>query len=191
MNNNIFNYVSINDDNEKEFNNDWIVWYHKDYNDWSLNGFEKIVVIKTIDDYWTFFNNINIIGNFSQIPYYIMRSNILPLWESNQNGGDWSIKIELKNIEEIKDIFIYLTGKMFGECLSDIEKLINGISISIKNTDNIIAIIKIWINNYNKQDLIYLQDDIIKKYNIIYNSHKIKTKKNITKLNFKSNKKYY
>ena len=33
MNNNIFNYVSINDDNEKEFNNDWIVWYHKDYND--------------------------------------------------------------------------------------------------------------------------------------------------------------
>ena len=60
MNNNIFNYVSINDDNEKEFNNDWIVWYHKDYNDWSLNGFEKIVVIKTIDDYWTFFNNINI-----------------------------------------------------------------------------------------------------------------------------------
>jgi hypothetical protein len=73
---------------------------------------------------------------------------------------------------------MYLTGKIFGE----IEKLINGISISIKNIDNnIIGIIKIWINNYNKSDLINFNDDIKNKYNIIFNSHKIKTKKNIIK----------
>ena len=63
MNNNIFNYISVNDENE--FCDIWNVWYHKDFNDWSINGFEKIITIKTIDDYWTFFDNIDIIGNFS------------------------------------------------------------------------------------------------------------------------------
>ena len=81
-----------------KLNNNWNIWYHKDYYDWTIKGFESIYKMKTLEDYLTFFDNIDILGDFALVPYYIMKENNIPIWENNLNGGEWSIKINYKNI---------------------------------------------------------------------------------------------
>ncbi len=76
-----------------KLNDSWTIWYHKDFYDWTIKGFEKIYKIITLEDYLTFFENLDIIGDFSLIPFYIMRNDKMPIWEKNLNGGEWSIKI--------------------------------------------------------------------------------------------------
>jgi hypothetical protein len=82
-----------------KLNNNWNIWYHKDYYDWTIKGFETIYKMKTLEDYFTFFDNIDILGDFSLIPYYIMKENNTPIWENNLNGGEWSIKTEFNDVK--------------------------------------------------------------------------------------------
>ena len=157
-----------------KLNNNWNIWYHKDYYDWTIKGFDIIYKIKTFEDYLTFFDNINILGDFTLIPYYIMKENTIPIWEKNLNGGEWSIKKEYTDINQIKDIYKYLIEKLINEEITIKEGLVFGISISNKNN---ISIIKIWIHNDKDNDINNIIEEIRTKYNIIYNSYSKKYKK--------------
>ncbi len=123
-----------------KINNIWNLWFHSDYNVWTINGYKLIYTIKLYDDLELYFNNIDYIGGLTIVPFYIMKEGIYPIWEdeNNINGGEWSFKID--NKKELYNIWKKLVYYIiFNDCI-----LINGISVIEKNN---LYYIKIWINN--------------------------------------------
>lgn len=157
----------------KKFTTDWNLWYHHELNNWRIDGYRKIFHIKNIKDYWDLNNNIDCLGGITNQHFFLMRDNILPIWEdsSNRNGGSWSIK--LNDISNVYNIWLKLTMMMLGETILKDEaarqsKLVVGISLNLRNSN--ICIIKIWNKDSNMNSIKLLNDDIIKEfgYNIIY-----------------------
>jgi len=55
--------LSIEDLQKKKLNSSWIVWRHDANNtNWKADTLEEIFEIKTIYDFWLFFNNISLIN---------------------------------------------------------------------------------------------------------------------------------
>jgi len=157
----------------KKFTTEWNLWYHHELNNWRIDGYRKIFHIKNIKDYWDFHNNIDCVGGITNQHFFMMRDNILPIWEdsSNRNGGSWSIK--LNDISNVYNIWLKLSMMMVGETILKDEaarqsKLVVGLSINLRNSN--ICIIKIWNKDSNMNSIKLLNDDIIKDfgYNIIY-----------------------
>jgi hypothetical protein len=157
----------------KKFTSEWNFWYHHELNNWRIDGYRKIFHLKNIKDYWDLNNNIDCLGGITNQHFFLMRDNILPIWEdsSNRNGGSWSIK--LNDISNVYNIWLKLTMMMLGETILKDEaarqsKLVVGISLNLRNSN--ICIIKIWNKDSNMNSIKLLNDDIIKEfgYNIIY-----------------------
>lgn len=153
------------------FNDSWDVWYHCQKNNWKISGFKKIYKINNIYDFWIFNNNLEKLDFLNSEQIFIMRDNILPIWEdkNNKDGGCWSIKITSNNLY---DLWIKLNMYIFGETLvNNNDKIINGISINSKNSN--ISVIKIWLSNSKYNNIKQLPINILNKYgfNIIYKSH--------------------
>lgn len=125
-------------------NSKWNLWYHYNKNDWTINGYKLLYTISTINDFWNFYQNIDLIGGFNNQHFFLMRDNIHPLWEdkNNINGGCWSYK---KNINLISDLWTDISIYLIGETLYNEPLQINGISICMKKGKN--SIIKIWTNS--------------------------------------------
>jgi hypothetical protein len=157
----------------KKFYTDWNLWYHHELNNWRIDGYRKIFHVKNIKDYWDLHNNIDCLGGITNQHFFLMRDNILPIWEDsfNRNGGSWSIK--LNDISNVYNIWLKLSIMMLGETILKDEaarqsKLVVGLSINLRNSN--ICIIKIWNKDSNMNSIKLLNDDIIKEfgYNIIY-----------------------
>lgn len=157
-------------------NNTWVIWYHDQKNDWSINGFKKLYEIKTIEDFWDIYQKLN---NYVILKgmFFLMKKDIEPRWETkeNINGGCWSYKIN-KNESFIS--WLYLSICLCGEQLiknnnigNENKNLVNGISISPKKN---FCIIKIWNNDNLKTDNSILIDNInnIKLSLCLYKAHK-------------------
>ena len=101
----------------KKFTTDWNLWYHHELNNWRIDGYRKIFHIKNIKDYWDLNNNIDCLGGITNQHFFLMRDNILPIWEdtSNRNGGSWSIK--LNDISNVYNIWLKLSMMMLGETI--------------------------------------------------------------------------
>lgn len=171
-----------NSDNESEENSDsdeiseykfsstWNIWYHHQKNNWKIESYKKIFSIKNIKDFWNFNNNFNLIGGINTQHYFMMRTDVTPIWEDeqNKNGGCWSIKIP---VEKSYELWIKLCMYIVGETLTKDDFLVNGISICAKNTTT--SVVKIWINENSKSSIQNLPTDILNEYgfNIIYKSH--------------------
>ena len=157
----------------KKFASDWNLWYHHELNNWRVDGYRKIFHVKNIKDYWDLHNNIDCLGGITNQHFFLMRDNILPIWEDtfNRNGGSWSIK--LNDISNVFNVWIKLSAMMVGETIIKDEKyrankLVVGLSINLRNSN--VCIIKIWNKDSNANSTKLLHDDIIKEfgYNIIY-----------------------
>jgi len=157
----------------KKFASDWNLWYHHELNNWRVDGYRKIFHVKNIKDYWDLHNNIDCLGGITNQHFFLMRDNILPIWEDtfNRNGGSWSIK--LNDISNVFNVWIKLSSMMVGETIikdekSRANKLVVGLSINLRNSN--VCIIKIWNKDSNSNLTKLLHDDIIKEfgYNIIY-----------------------
>lgn len=161
-----------------ELENEWNIWIHHDKNNWKIDGYRKIFTIKTIKDFWTFHNNIHIISgiydSFNDLQIFLMRNNILPIWEDNQNrnGGCWSLKT---NNNDSFANWVTLGSHIIGEILinDNSSQQINGLSFSLKN--NISSIIKIWLRNSKNITLDLLNKKISEDfgYNLIFKAHLI------------------
>ena len=153
-----------------KLNSEWNIWYHYNKSCWKLTDYKKIFKIKTIQDYWDFHKNLDLIGDINSQHFFMMRDDITPLWEDDKNkiGGSWSIKLPLV---KSYDLWIKLSSYIVGETLVATDKLINGLSISTKS--NNICVIKIWINDKNQNSINILPKDIISNYgyNIIFKKH--------------------
>ncbi len=152
----------------KSFENSWSVWYHSNsVRDWSLKSYNKLHVIKTLGDFWAFFNNLPTLDNGM---FFVMREDILPIWEAkeNKNGGAWAIHVSPKRV---KEYFINLTAEMMvNELVSSEQNSICGLSVSPKFQG---FSIKIWNNDVSKSDMTEFVSKQIVDSGLNYMKHSI------------------
>jgi len=125
------------------FNDSWDVWYHHELNVWTSDGYKKIFTIRTMRDFWNFFNNFHCLGGINMLHYFIMRTGIVPIYEDvrNINGGVWSTLVQPNKAEEN---FTRLAFSIIGEYLCEKNQNITGFSCNIKSG---LSVIKIWNNS--------------------------------------------
>ena len=149
----------------------WVLWYHHTLNDWTIDGYKDIWEFRTTKDFWDFHNNLELVGNITNLHFFLMRKGIEPRYEDprNRTGGCWSFlgpqKTELAN---------EFWTRLAVNCV--IEKLVvnnkrevNGISVNIKSGR---PVFKIWnTSRHNSSDS--LLPDYTKKYgDVLYQVHK-------------------
>ena len=170
------NMNNMNNINKYDLNTNWVLWCHSlTNNNWNTDSYNKIFNINNLYDYYSFIKNIDK-NNYNDSMFFLMRENILPIWEdeNNLNGCCLTIKIPNKNVKEEWD-------KLVLKCISetihiDKEKYnnITGLSIIPKKEFNIL---KIWFKN-NIENVENI-DNIIKLYDPYIIKNNIKVKKNI------------
>lgn len=139
--------INASDALKMPFNTHWSVWIHKNTSkDWSLNSYSKIMTIYNVGDFWSFMNSFNKI-NYMDFQFFVMRGDIIPIWEEieNRNGGAASIRLKLsdKNLLPVwEDICLHTLNENI--CDASIE--INGVSFNLKND---LTVIKIWNKDGN------------------------------------------
>lgn len=153
------------------FNDIWHVWYHHELNVWTSDGYKRIFTIRTMKDFWSFFNNLSCLGGINMLHYFIMRAGIVPIYEDpkNRNGGTWSTLVPPDKAEEN---FIRLAMSVIGETLCDKNQNITGFSANIKSG---LSVIKVWNSNKAENSVKLLKgiDTILKEKqgHILYRVH--------------------
>lgn len=126
----------------KYLNDEWIVWKHDINNgNWKIEGFDVLYEIKSIYDFWCFFNNLGKI-NFKDSYIYVMRKGVLPIWEdkNNRNGGTCSIRIDNDKISYyFTELMMYIVNEYLIN--NDDYSEINGVSILTKGNWTFIKIL--------------------------------------------------
>ena len=154
--------IIINGSNENKLNSKWNFYFHdpNSYN-WDNDSYKTVYNIKTIIDYWLL--NQQIEKNIHLGMFFLMRNDIFPLWDNddNKNGSSFSFKI-LKTDAKIywNKLCIMILSETFLKT-EHIDKWenINGLSISPKKN---FCIIKIWL----KQKNIFNNDNINEYFNM-------------------------
>lgn len=149
----------------------WDLWYHHEKDNWKLSGYKKIYSIKTAGDFWKFYNNWDKVGGITNKHFFLMRENVTPLWEDqeNINGGCWSFKVHEDQANELwEDLSVYL---MCNELCPTIDNDILGLSVCLKKNNN--TVIKIWNKKSKSNSLKLINEKILKKWGteIIYIAH--------------------
>ncbi len=142
---------------EIQLSEKWIIWYHhvSDTN-WLEESYTKLFEIETLEDFWKINNTIR---TYTSGMFFVMRENIFPRWEdiNNIDGGYWTFRISKKDLDQIwTTLFATLVGNTLTKKIENMD-MINGISISPKINN---CIIKVWNNDYNKNDIELLNDQI-------------------------------
>lgn len=151
----------------------WKVWIYEKPNNWSKDNLKIIDHISTVKDFIHFDQDLrNNKHNLLNKHIFIMKNNIIPLWEEkeNKNGGCWTFKTsKYDSLEHFLHIFLLIITNNFLK--NDSNQHINGITCSIKN--NNVCIIQVWNNNYanlkNIHHHFYIRETF--GYDIIYKKH--------------------
>ena len=134
-------------------NNSWKLWNHSPNNsDWSVNSYGEIITIDNIDLCKTVCEKFLCENLLTSCMFFIMRNNIKPVWEDNdnKNGGCFSFKLQNKIVHNSWNTLVY---KILGETLfhdENIQKNVTGLSISPKK---FFCIIKIWMKTCEHTDI--------------------------------------
>ena len=173
------------------FNSKWTLWHHSvQEKNWELTSYNKLICIENTSEFWNTIEHINLETSM----LFLMRENILPLWESPDNisGGSWSFMIENNNagdiltpnkaVELFKDFAIGMVGENLIETNTpETNLLVNGISITPKTNS---YIIKIWAKKFIEPRLLNktfitpeIQEKMIFRYHKKINEVKQKHKK--------------
>ena len=148
-----------------KLNNIWILWFHNIKNNWKMDGYKQLLKFEYLPEFLIFINNYKYIKNLFNTQFFLMRENINPIWEDeqNRNGGCISIKCINNNLI---DTWNSLCLKIIGESIIDSHD-INGISICIKNINY--SIIQLWLKNKNNNIINYIYNKYDK--NIIFKAY--------------------
>jgi hypothetical protein len=171
--------MTSNQYNYHLLNNNIVLWHHSNNNnDWSIDSYNKLFFLESIEDYFIMMNKLNEKIIINEM-FFFMKEGILPTWEDpkNINGGCISIKVPLKDSYNMWKI---LLNNML---LDKLEGNITGISITPKRNFNII---KIWIEDIIEDIKTYNfpKECDLKNKIILFRIHKT----NIEKDNNKSTK---
>jgi|TARA_B110000211_G_C13949565_1_gene495509 hypothetical protein len=142
--------------------------------DWNIGSYIKLCKIKTIEDYWLIENKLHEKIHLGM--FFIMRDNIFPLWDNDDNINGCSFSFKILKIES-KDYWNSICISLLSETLLKNQNNwnnINGISISPKKN---FCIIKIWLKNkelYNNKNVNeYFNIPNNYKGEIVFKDHKI------------------
>ncbi len=189
------------DDDSKSkhnLNSKWVVWYHNPSDkSWNKDSYKDILEISSLEDFLVLKNSWEkCLPSVYEGMFFLMRklSNgnvIYPQWEdiNNKDGGYWSFKIDKSAAQEV---WFKLSCFTIGEtiCRDVMDSLqVNGISISPKKN---FCIIKIWNNDYNKNNIELLSDklDFLDMNEVKYSSHVKNIERDTTKqIKYSSGKK--
>ena len=157
-------------DTNTKLSNQWTLWYHHEKDNWKLSGYKKIYDIITIGDFWRLYNNWHKLKGINSKHYFLMKDNVTPLWEDNENinGGCWSFKVHEDQAEKLwTELSIYLVCELIINNPSDSI----GLSICLKKNNN--SVVKIWNKDSKNNSLNIINKDIIKNWgtDIIYIAH--------------------
>lgn len=135
-------------------NHSWTIYAHdkKDI-DWTKIAYKQCYTIRTIEDFWRFFNNFH---DFTRHQFYIMKGSIKPTFEcpQNKNGGSIGWLLQRKNFKDkrknntdeiIVDFILRLVLDLF---LPDkaTNNEITGLVINPKQNQ---VVLKLWFRNYD------------------------------------------
>lgn len=162
--------------NEEKYklNTKWVLWCHSlTNNNWDCDSYNKIFEIDNLYNYYSFYKNINI-NNYFDSMFFLMRDNILPIWEDEKNKDGCSLTFKVP-ANEVKTEW----DKIILDCITEnIHKNIdnydnlNGLSITPKKEFNII---KLWFKNNIKltdiDNTIKLSEPYLVKKNIKIKKH--------------------
>lgn len=155
-----------------DLDNRFTLWYHYDKKNWNISGYKKILIIDNTKILWQIINNWHIFANADK-HFFIMKGNIKPIWEDNENinGGCWSFKVKESYLHKIFELIF--TSFVSNNILKNNNNndSINGISICKKK--NNFFIIKIWNKNSKLNSSSNISDTILNYWNdeIIYISN--------------------
>jgi len=130
----------------------WDLYYHLPHDkNWGLSGYTNIMNSINTAEQVILLNEALNESTVKNCMLFAMRTGISPLWEDpkNRNGGAFSYKVVNK---QVHDVWKYLFFLLCGENLcveQNLNKHINGITISPKKN---FCIIKIWLDTSNYQD---------------------------------------
>jgi len=149
----------------------WNVWYHHEKDNWKISGYKQIYQIKSVEDFWLFYNNWDKVGGVTAKHFFLMREDVTPIWEDtkNINGGCWSFKVQEESADELwEDLSTYLVCNQLCPSISD---EIMGLSICLKKNNN--TVIKIWNKTSKNNSLKLINETILQKWgmDIIYIAH--------------------
>lgn len=145
--------------------------HHPMDSDWSFESYRKIIEMKNLEDIILFFKALpsSILEHYM---VFIMRNDIKPLWEAEENrtGGSFSTKLEKG---KIKPSIYTLFSKLAGETIindDSIRNKMNGISISPKKN---CCILKLWMKDHETYNMNILECVQPNKDKIIFKKHHI------------------
>ena len=175
--------------NNHRLNSKWVVWYHNPSDkSWNKDSYNDILELHSLEDYLVLKNSWDkCLPLVSEGMFFLMRKLdsgkvIYPQWEdvNNKDGGYWSFKIDK---DEAQNVWFKLCSFTVGECIccNTMESLqVNGISISPKKN---FCIIKIWNNNYKKEDIKLLSEKLsfLDMEQVKYSSHVKNIERDTTK----------
>ena len=130
----------------------WNIWAHdKADTDFTNDSYKKCYTIKTFEDFWVFFNNVN---DFSRHQFYIMRKNIAPIYEVPENIHGGACSFLITNIHKVQETLIKTCIRVISENLVPPKHYAQITGIYLNPTKNG-ANLKIWFSNFE-----WLQDNI-------------------------------
>jgi len=145
--------------------NNWNLWYHHEKDNWNLNGYKKIYNINNPETFWKLYNNFDKIGNILYKQFFLMKENVNPVWEdeNNKNGGCWSFKIQEEHANELwEELSVLLVTNEI--LLKEYKDELVGLSIALKK--NNYCIIKIWNSNSKNNSIKILNTNILEKWGL-------------------------
>ena len=158
---------------EKDINlkSTWNIWFHHEKDNWKISGYKNIFTIKTVCEFWQFYNNWDKVGGLTSSHFFLMKNDVTPIWEDEQNinGGCWSFKVHEDMAEELwENLSVYLICEKLCPTIPD---EIMGLSICLKKNNN--TVIKIWNKNSKNNSLKLINEKILQKWgmDIIYITH--------------------
>ena len=158
-----------NDNNEYPFENTYYTFWYRGLEEksWDISSYKKLAEMHSLKDFWEIYNSIS---TFNNGMFFLMKEDILPIWEDekNINGGCWAFRLSRKTIDKTwKELSIAFIGNTLMKEL-EMNKNINGISVVPKIYN---CVLKIWNSDFEKKDILANMDSIdVKRCN--YKKHK-------------------
>lgn len=139
---------------------EWIYWAHSPTDTvWTIQSYKSIMNVKYVEE---LISLLHVLPEkmLTSYMFFIMKNNILPLWEdkNNINGGCFSYKVSNKYVKEVWTTLAYA---MCGNTITtdpEFNRSIAGMTISPKKS---FCIIKLWMTNcihQNPNKIIMIQN---------------------------------
>ena len=151
-------YKGIPDPNKVYLlNHTYTLWYHSSKTDsWTIESYKKLNNFNDMESFWKIFNNLSLQENDM---LFLMKDDILPIWEDKNNRKGKCISCKIKNKHNSKlwtKLCMYYIGYILTNDINDM-KLVNGISITIRKYH---SIVKLWVStlNFNFKKIKKIQD---------------------------------